>query len=171
MSPKMGWQDIAHENTPKDYLQSKTLVPMLALVALSSFFPIFSAEEHTLTELIKYMICDTASVFIGYVISVYLLAVLNPEPAKDPQKYNLLHVYSTYVYVLLEVIVVISNVLDVFLGIGLIYLLPLLLVLIINAGTDAFDIDQEGKKDKFALEVMCCTILPFYGIRYIFNLF
>ena len=167
----MGWQDIAHENTPKDYLLSKTLVPMLALVALSSFFPIFSHEEHTLTELLKFMICDTASIFIGYVVSAYLLAVLNAEPAKEPLKYNLLHVYSIYVYVMLEVIVVISNVLDVFLSIGLIYLLPLLLVPVINAGTKSFDITPEDKQDKFALEVMCCTILPFYGIRYIFNLF
>ena len=95
-SPKAAWEEVRKFSIPKDLLLSKTLYPMLAIIAVSVFAKYFSNNDLTLSELLSMSISDVCKYFFGYMISAGLLLSVYKITKKDEQ--NKLYVFIIFNY-------------------------------------------------------------------------
>ncbi|MDD6007127.1 MAG: hypothetical protein PUC21_07470 [Bacteroidales bacterium] len=164
-SPKAAWEEVRKFSIPKDLLLSKTLYPMLAIIAVSVFAKYFSNNDLTLSELLSMSISDVCKYFFGYMISAGLLLSVYKITKKDEQ--NKLYVFIIFNYCILMFFNILINIIPI--EIPILNLYPLYSVFIILKGFDYFSFPK-SEEVKFVVLFSIIIILPSIVLEKLFNL-
>ena len=86
VAPQLGWQEIGKYNVPKDALLSKMFFPMLAVLALSNVASFFYLSGTSISSFLQKVIVDVGVYFFGYMLSTYLLVMINSKHIDNDKK-------------------------------------------------------------------------------------
>ena len=161
VAPQLGWQEIGKYNVPKDALLSKMFFPMLAVLALSNVASFFYLSGTSISSFLQKVIVDVGVYFFGYMLSTYLLVMINSKHIdNDKKKLNDVYQFVIYSYAMLMALTIVENLLpdnliDVFI------ILPLYLVYVIwrGYGFIAPKMSEQHFVLTFALSIMAPYLL------------
>ena len=110
-SPKYGWEVINESNIPIGQVMRHAYLPLLCVLALSCFVPMFYDKTISFSTSLMNGIILFSSFFISYYIIIYLLGGFYPELVKTEGSTARLNDYILYNLIFLVLLMIFSKLL------------------------------------------------------------
>lgn len=140
VSPKVGWEEINVGGIATNRIMRTAFLPLLALLAVTAFVPMFYDKTITLSMSLMMAIIQFSSYFFSYHIVCYLLGGFYPELTKTKGSTARLHELILYCLIYLVLLEIIHNVLPI--DFTPIFFLMTYLVWIIYRGAQYMGLDK-----------------------------
>lgn len=158
LSPSSGWEDISVENPDPKYVGQKCMLPLFGLASISVFMQGYYHPELSMAYLIVKMAAIFASFFAGYVVTESIFKMLADSwigLEADSRKCSIMVIFA---YSLMALAMLVCNVLP--LTLGLPYLLPLGVGIIIWKSMSYVGVKKEREFNFMSMMVLVVLILP-----------
>ena len=160
LSPKNGWKEIKHYNTPAKLMLSKVVYPLIALLSLSAFAGLIYNPELSIIEFSKY--------FFAYLLVNYLMTGFFPKVVSNKTSANKVSIFLQYNLVVLIIINIINNLLPIpFTYLNILYLY----IFFVAWKADDFLGIIESKDKKFLVISAALLLFIPVSIKFILELF
>lgn len=113
VSPRVGWEDINVGGIATNKVMQAAFLPLLAVLAITSFVPMFYDKTVTLSMSLMRAIINFSSYFFSYYIVCYLLGGFYPDLVKTKGATARLHELVLYSLIYLVLLAIIANVLPI----------------------------------------------------------
>ena len=113
ISPRVGWEEVNRASISTGRLMSKVFLPLLAVMAISSFVPMLYEKTRTLSASLMNAVVEFASYYITYFISSYLLSGFYPEIVKTKAGTDRLNDYILYNLIFLVLLTIAGHLLPI----------------------------------------------------------
>ncbi len=143
VSPRMGWDDVNRSSIPTGRLLSSTFLPLLAVLAVTSFVPMLYDPSLTLVESLLKAIINFFSYFVTFHLTAYLVGSLFPDIVPSRGAADRLDDYIIYNLIYLILLEIANNLLPV--DFAPIFFLMFYMPYIAYVGTEFLGVDSERK--------------------------
>lgn len=109
VSPSYGWSVIKEHYTPANVMVSKVFLPLLAILASTTFLQLIYTNDTEIADCLLKVITDFSKFFFGYYLCSYILTGFFKELAFDYDSANKVNVAILYNIVILICINIIEN--------------------------------------------------------------
>ncbi|MBR1882678.1 MAG: hypothetical protein IJ808_06645 [Muribaculaceae bacterium] len=167
IAPKVGWEDVNMSGISTQRLLQQAFYPLLAVLAITSFFPMVYDSTLTVSMSLVRAIIKFSAFFFSYFIVHYLLAGFYPELVKTKGAITRLDDYILYPLIYLVLLGIIENVLPI--DFTPIFFLMLYLAWICYRGADYMGLVGE-KKTKFIIISTALLIFVPATIKYLLGI-
>ena len=113
VSPKVGWDEVKHSCITTGRLLSSTFLPMLVVLAVTSFVPMVYDVSLTLVESLMTAIIKFSSYLVTFHFTAYLLGSIYPELVQSQGGVDRMNDYIIYNLIFLILLEIIKNLLPV----------------------------------------------------------
>lgn len=165
IAPRVGWDDVNRSSVTTLRLLSCAFIPLLIILAVSEFIPLFYDTTISLFETLLKSILVVSSYFITYYITSFLISGFYPELAKTNAGVERVNDFTLYCIMYLIFLNIIANVLPI--DFTPIYFLMLYLPWIAYRGTEYLGV----KKEKLPVFVAFSSLLMLMTPQIIIKLF
>lgn len=111
ISPKVGWEEINKSGVSTQTALARGFYPLLALLAISAFVPMFYDSTLGLKDGLMQAIIQFSSYFFSYFICSYLVDGFFPELNKTHSSNSRLNDYIVYNLIYLVLLAILANLL------------------------------------------------------------
>lgn len=168
LSPKNGWKEIKHYNTPAKLMLSKVVYPLIALLSLSAFAGLIYNPELSISDGIQQAIIEFSKYFFAYLLVNYLMTGFFPKVVSNKTSANKVSIFLQYNLVVLIIINIINNLLPIpFTYLNILYLY----IFFVAWKADDFLEIVESKDKKFLVISAALLLFIPVSIKFILELF
>lgn len=141
IAPRVGWDDINQSSIRTSEILTKAFFPLLSVLAVSAFFPMFYDATITLPVTLKKAIVEFSAYFFTYFISSFLISGFYPDLAKTNAGIARVNDYCLYNLIFLVILNILANVLPI--DFTPVYFLMLYLPWMAYRGTEYLGVTKE----------------------------
>lgn len=113
LSPRAGWNEVNESAISTQRLLSNVFLPLLALLAVTSFVPMFYNSSLTLSASLMTAIIKFTGYYITYYLTAFLLGGTFPDLVKGAVATDRMNDYVMYNLIYLVLLEIIKNLLPV----------------------------------------------------------
>ena len=166
-SPRVGWEDINACGIATSRVLRVAFYPLLALLAITTFVPMFYDKTITLSMSLMMAIINFSSYFFSYHIVCYLLGGFYPQLVKTRGATARLHELVLYSLIYLVLLAIIANVLPI--NFTPIFFMMTYLVWIVYRGTQYMGLDKP-REPRFLIATSALLLLTPFVIQQLLNM-
>ena len=163
LSPRAGWDEVNQSAIPTQQLLSTVFLPMLAILAITSFVPMLYDSTLTLSRSLMMAITMFAAYYLTYYISAFLLGGFYPELVKGRVATERMNDFVLYNLIYLVFLEIIKNLLPV--KFAPIFFMMFYMPYIAYKGTEYLGV-ASSKVTRFTLVASLLMLLTPQLIRY-----
>lgn len=166
LAPVKGWEDVSADGLDDTALLKKGLIPMLAVVALSSLVRLFFDVEASVVGVIQQAIITFIKYFATYYFACLIYTLYLPSCINGEFSLKKCHTFITYGITLLALVNIIENCIPVELAV--LYIMPIYVLYILWRGLRYLSVSFDGV-GTFLLITILSIIVPPYLLQYLFK--
>ena len=167
ISPKAGWDDVNQSAIPTGRIQSQVFLPLLAVLAITTFVPMVFDTTLTLQATLMQAIISFSAYYLTYYLTSFLLGGFYPELVQGRVATDRMNDYVMYNLVYLVLLSIIKNILPV--DFAPIFFMMFYLPYIAYKGTEYLGVEKH-KVLKFTLLASAMMIAFPQLINYVLGL-
>lgn len=167
ISPKAGWEEVNQSAIPTGKIQSSVFLPLLAILAISTFIPMIYDRTLTLPNTLMQAIISFSGYYLAYYLTAFILGGTYPELVQGKVATDRMNDYVMYNLIYLILLSIIKNLLPV--DFAPIFFMMFYLPYIAYRGTDYLGVSS-SKVLKFTIIASLMMLLFPQIINYIFGL-
>lgn len=167
IAPRVGWDDINQSSIRTSEILTKAFFPLLSILAVSAFFPMFYDATITLPATLKKSIVEFSAYFFTYYIASFLISGFYPELAKTNAGIERVNDYCLYNLIFLVILNILANVLPI--DFTPVYFLMLYLPWIAFRGTEYLGVAKEKQAMFVSAASLFMLLIPQF-IIYAFSI-
>lgn len=167
ISPKTGWEEVNQSAIPTGKIQSSVFLPLLAILAISTFIPMLYDRTLTLSATLMQAIISFSSYYLTYYLTALILGGSNPELVQGRVATDRMNDFVMYNLIYLVLLSIIKNLLPV--DFAPIFFMMFYLPYIAYKGTEYLGVSSR-KVMKFTIIASLMMLLFPQIINYIFGL-
>lgn len=141
VSPRIGWDDVNRSCIPTGRLLSSTFLPLLVVLAVTSFVPMIYDPSLTLLHSLMAAILKFFGYFVTFHLTAYVLASLFPHIAKSQGAVDRLNDFIIYNLIYLILLEIVKNLIPV--DFAPIFFMMFYMPYIAHKGTEFLGVERE----------------------------
>lgn len=167
IAPKAGWEEVNQSAIPTGKIQSSVFLPLLAVLAISTFVPMLYDKSLTLSGTLMQAIILFSGYYLTYYLTALMLGSFYPELVKGRVATDRMNDYVMYNLIYLILLSIIKNLLPV--DFAPIFFMMFYLPYIAYKGTEYLGV-KPHQMMRFTLIASVMMLLFPQIINYIFGL-